>query len=160
VIGGDKVGAYLNIGGGRENSHELFSEEAVLTLNRWQHLAMTYDGQDLCVYLNGTVVGSQTIGKPRVPGTTPLSIGKRQDNYVALTGRIDEVLLYNRALSPAEIRARFEANGEPPTDNASVVGQWSFEEHSADAEIAQKALEQAGLEPAYRRRLLGDDTAQ
>ncbi|MBM3501487.1 MAG: hypothetical protein FJX74_22765, partial [Armatimonadetes bacterium] len=108
VIAGPKVGAYLNIGGGRENSHELLSDE-VLTLNRWEHLAMTYDGQDLKIYHNGELVGTLAIGRERVPGGTSLSLGKRQDNYVALTGAIDEVALYDRALSAEEVRSRFAA---------------------------------------------------
>jgi hypothetical protein len=152
VIAGPKVGAYLNIGGGRESSHELFSDD-VLTLNGWNHLAMTYDGRDLRVYHNGALVCSQEIGKERVPGTTPLSIGKRQDGYVALTGRVDEVVLFSRVLTAEEVGARFRAAGEPPANDPSAVGQWSFEENAGDREIIEKAMEQAGPEPEYRERL-------
>jgi hypothetical protein len=114
---------------------------------------MTYDGRDLRVYHNGALVCSQEIGKERVPGTTPLSIGKRQDGYVALTGRVDEVVLFSRVLTAEEVGARFRAAGEPPANDPSAVGQWSFEENAGDREIIEKAMEQAGPEPEYRERL-------
>jgi len=154
VIGGQRVGAYLNIGGGQENTHEVFSEGDVLEPNRWEHLALTYDGEVLSVYHNGALAASERIGRERVPGTTSLSIGKRQDNYVALTGTIDEVVLYNRALAPTEVQARFEAGGTPPAADASVAGQWSFEENAGAGELIERALEQAGPQDPYRVRLL------
>jgi hypothetical protein len=79
VVNRDTVGAYLNIGGGRDNTVEVFAAEPCLKLDTWQHLAMTYDGRMLSVYCDETLVASQEVGKARVPGSTRLDIGRRQD---------------------------------------------------------------------------------
>jgi len=132
-----RAGAYLNIGGGAENCCDAWSPEGSLRLNRWHHLAMTYDGSVLRFYLNGEEAASTVVNKRRVPGTTPLHIGRRQAGYAYFGGIIDEVRLYNRALSPEEVRRRYRAEGAPPakdTDRAvaeALVGHWGFDDQAA-----------------------------
>ena len=92
---------YVRIGG-RDRS---VTGSASLTLNTWNHLAATYDGTTLILYVNGNRVGSLTVRGSitvtsqalRIGGSTALS-----SRY--FSGRIDEVLIYNRALSQAEIQ--------------------------------------------------------
>ena len=152
VVAGRNAGAYLNIGGGKENCRRAFSDSAPLTLNRWHHLAMTYDGRTLAVYVDGAPAGSAVVGKPRTPGRSPLDIGMRQDGHTYFTGAIDEVRLYNRALAPAEIKALAAEPGAVGEDK-SLVGRWTFDEEPAKPP-AVKAADTAGLEPPYRERLL------
>ena len=156
VIRHDRVGAYLNIGGGRDNAHSAWGTEGALKLNRWHHLAMTYDGADLKLYLDGAPVGSAAVNKKRTPGRHPLAIGRRQDGYVYFKGAIDEARIYNRALSADEIKDHYTR----PTAAADVqprrglVGHWGFDDLPDPSDAIKKALKTAGLEPAYRRRLL------
>jgi hypothetical protein len=75
-----------------------------LPVNTWSHLAATYDGATLLLYLNGAQVGSRA-----VTGKLPTSGGALSFGGDALfgqyfTGRIDEVRIYARALSPVEIQ--------------------------------------------------------
>lgn len=159
VIDADRVGAYLNIGGGRENSHGAFSQEGLVQLDRWHHLAMTYDGADLCVYCDGEQVAREAVGKERTPGNTPVALGKRQDAYSYFRGVLDEVRVYARALSAEEVRANYEAErerGRAATEQG-VVGYWGFDELSAAQEAVRSLEARAGLEPAYRARLMGED---
>jgi hypothetical protein len=66
----------------------------------WHHLAATYDGTTIAWYGDGRVVGSAN----RVLNTRDqVQMGKRADNQNYFPGRIDEVRIYNRALSGAEI---------------------------------------------------------
>ena len=72
-------------------------------LSKWVHVAATYDGRDLLVYVNG-VVGSQ----PRAysgelnPSPMPLYIGTNKNTgtpgHQPFQGILDEVLLFSRAL--------------------------------------------------------------
>jgi len=73
--------------------------------NKWAHLAATYDGQYQSLYVNGVLVSMQ----PQT-GSIPASTGKLRIGGNAIwgeyfTGYIDEVRVYNRALSQAEIAA-------------------------------------------------------
>jgi len=158
VVSGRNVGAYLNIGGGRENCFEAWSTTGPLKLNQWQHLAMTYDGAALKVYLDGEPVGSKPIGKPRVPGGAPLAIGRRPDGYATgyFRGAVDEVRLYKRAATAVELKRHAADPEKAPGAEAGLVGRWGFDEAPAgsEPEAIAKARAAAGPQPAYRPRLL------
>lgn len=74
-----------------------------LPANTWKHLAATYDGATLKMYVDGTQVaqGAVTGGIQVTDGV--LRIGGNSVWGEYFNGRIDEVRVYNRALSQAEI---------------------------------------------------------
>jgi len=75
-----------------------------LPLNTWSHIAGTYDGTTLRVYVNGVLATSQAQTGTISASTGPLMIGgNNEGEYWA--GRIDEVRIYNRALSQSEIQS-------------------------------------------------------
>jgi len=66
----------------------------------WHHLAATYNGTTIRWYGDGRFVGSED----RVLNTNDnIQMGKRADNTNYFPGRVDEVYIYNRALSDAQI---------------------------------------------------------
>jgi len=75
-------------------------------LNTWQHFALSYDGSKLRLYINGIKVDSLDASGSLAATSEDLMIGFLDYdlgvNY-ALDGKIDEVGLWNRALSDAEI---------------------------------------------------------
>ncbi len=154
----DRAGAYLNIGGGQDNTIAAFSPPGVLTAGRWHHLAMTYDGQTLRTFADGRQVAEAVAGRPRRPGSLPLAIGRRQDAYNSFFGLIDEVRIFGRALSPAEIAAHYRAGAaDPPTppDADSLrdqVAHFGFEDASESIEVITRAMQQAGPQEPYRSR--------
>src|SRR5688572_16887742 len=75
-----------------------------LPLNTWSHLAGTYDGSTLRLYVNGALVASQPENSNIGASTGPLTIGGDDLYGQYFAGRIDEVRIYNRALSLAEIQ--------------------------------------------------------
>ena len=155
-IDGDRVGAYLNIGGGRANEHHAWSDEGALKLRTWHHAAFTYDGKDLKVYLDGTQVAAAAIGKKRKPGRGPLAIGRRQDRYIAFGGILDEARVYSRALSADELKAH-ATKPEAVAPDKTLVAHWSFDDLAKGKAAIQAITAEAGLQPPYRKRLLGDD---
>ncbi len=79
------------------------SSSSVLALNTWSHLATTYDGANLRFYINGVQAGvTATTGAINV-STGPFKIGGNSIWSEWFAGRIDEVRVYNRALSLAEV---------------------------------------------------------
>jgi len=121
--------ARLNIGGGRDNQFVAETTEGrSLKLEAWNHLAMSYDGDTLRIYLNGALTGEQKVGRKRVPGPTGLAFGRRQDNSGDghhFRGVVDEIRLYDHALTASEVRQRFSGR-EPAKDMASLVLERSF----------------------------------
>jgi hypothetical protein len=75
-----------------------------LPANVWTHLAATYDGLTERLFVNGLEVSSRAVGGVVAASVGPLSIGGNaqwlEENFAGL---IDEVRIYNRALSAAEI---------------------------------------------------------
>ncbi len=77
----------------------------VLTLNQWQHLALTYDGSVLKLYHNGTLAGSVAANGSLANANVPLHIGKvkfSSDDFY-LDGKVDEVRFWNTVRTCAEI---------------------------------------------------------
>ena len=129
LVNRSRVGAYLNIGGGKKGCRSLFSSRGLIQTHKWHHLAMTYDGKNMRLYLDGKPAGTLSVNKPRKPGRSPLCIGGRQDGYspVAFQGKIDEVYLFQRSLSSHEIQALVADPGAIASDR-SLAGYWGFDE--------------------------------
>jgi glucose/arabinose dehydrogenase/PKD repeat protein len=91
---------------------------AALALNTWSHLASTYDGATLRLYVNGTQVASKAMTGAMGATASPLRIGGNALWGEYFAGLIDEVRIYNKALTAAQIQADMNAPvSEPaPTD--------------------------------------------
>jgi hypothetical protein len=72
---------------------------APLALNLWTHVAVTFDGSRLRIYLNSVEAASRTASGSLGATNEPMDIGKW------FAGRMDEIRIYRRALSAAEIAA-------------------------------------------------------
>jgi len=76
---------------------------------QWYHLAWTYDGTDLKLYVNGveeTNVVQNTGSGSIYDSNTSFRIGGRSDGFF-MNGSADEVRIYNRALNTDEIKAMY-----------------------------------------------------
>ena len=91
--------------GGTFSPIPLYSGSGALPLNTWSHLAATYDGATLRLFVNGAQVASRAQTGPIQISTGPLSIGGDALYGQYFAGSIDEVRVYNRALGAAEIQA-------------------------------------------------------
>ena len=81
-------------------------------LNKWNHIAATYDGSMVRLYLDGMLDGSFTkSGDLSVTGG--MSIGSRNINTEYFKGGIDEVQVWNRTLSSEEIFFRKYESFDP-----------------------------------------------
>jgi hypothetical protein len=67
----------------------------------FHHVAVTYDMTNLIIYIDGAPT-SQAVSGATLTNTAPLFIGKGQGNLYWL-GAVDEVRLYGRALTAAEV---------------------------------------------------------
>ncbi len=77
---------------------------AALAVNTWTHLAVTYNGATLTLYVNGVLASSQARTGNIATSTNPLSIGGDSIYRRYFQGRIDDVRLYNVARTQAQIQ--------------------------------------------------------
>jgi hypothetical protein len=89
--------------------HSFASAPGIVAANQFQHVALTYDkGSGTgTIYLNGAVVVQQNLGVFTPQMTYNLYLGRRpltSGTAWAFSGKIDEVAIYNRALSADEIQ--------------------------------------------------------
>jgi glucose/arabinose dehydrogenase/fibronectin type 3 domain-containing protein len=80
----------------------------------WTHVAMTYDGSSLRLYVNGTLVRTTGAGGAVQTTANPLWIGGNSPYGEHFAGLIDEARVYNRALSATEIQSAMATPLVPP----------------------------------------------
>ena len=83
------------------------------TAGKWSHIAATYDGSTMCLYVNGSLVGTKSLSASINSGNYPLGIGKCFDPGNAskqLRGSMAAAHVMNRALSAEEIKARYDTD--------------------------------------------------
>ncbi len=106
---------------------------ATIPLNSWTFLICTYDGQTTRLFINGSQnITNQLTGDLRnnegaVPGTG-YSIGNGIQwpgltYYEYFNGKLDDVRVYNRALSAQDVRTLYNFAPAP-------VGWWKFDENT------------------------------
>jgi len=90
----------------RDSNTTLFAVDASQTIGRdeWVHFAGTCDGSSVKCYVNGQLDGSITVGSiTLLQDSNSLSIGDAVDVERAFFGKVDDVRLYNVALSDENI---------------------------------------------------------
>jgi formylglycine-generating enzyme required for sulfatase activity len=125
----DSYGSYQLITGSNLNDH--FHDEPLFTIQttngyrvpnpergqpvqKWIHVCGTYDGQKTKLFYGGQLVAEvQSSGDLRYD-SNPLVIGRDLFWNTSFDGKIDEVRIYNRALTAAEVSQLYsEESGEP-----------------------------------------------
>ena len=93
---------------------------AALPLNAWSHLAATYDGANLRFYVNAALVATKATSGTMPNTASPLRIGGNAIWGEYFSGLIDEVRVYNRALSASELdfdmKSAVGSSTPPPAD--------------------------------------------
>jgi hypothetical protein len=91
--------------GGEKNA----TGTAALPLNAWTHLSVTFDGSNLRLYVNAAVVQSVAVIGALTPSTGVLRIGGNSVWGEWYRGLIDDVRIYNKALTASQIQADMAA---------------------------------------------------
>ena len=78
------------------------SSTTALSTNTWYHIAATYDGTAMRIYLNGVLDCSLSVTGSAV-ANAPFSFGRTYEDLRILNGSLDEIRVWNRALTATEI---------------------------------------------------------
>ena len=109
-----------------------------IQLGQWYHAAGVFDGAHLMVYINGQLAASSSTSGRIVPSVSVLCFGRDFNEGRYFNGLIDEVSIYNRALSSNEIAAIYSTGSggkcplppiiltQPTNQTVSVGGTATF----------------------------------
>jgi hypothetical protein len=93
---------------------------AALVTNAWSHLAVTWDGSTIRLYVNGQPAGSASAPGTLSTSTGALRIGGNSIWGEWFSGQLDDVRVYDRALSQGEVQADMSTpvggTAPPPPD--------------------------------------------
>lgn len=88
---------------GEDDSNISFNTDAKVTPGRWYHCTVTYDGKNVKIYNNGTLVKTIECDSTISYSSGPLWIGAFMDGSF-FKGMMDELRIYNYALTPTEVK--------------------------------------------------------
>jgi hypothetical protein len=100
-----------------EGEYDLDSISELQT-NQWYHVVTTWDGTNESVFINGVYDSSIPAPGSLVQASAPVTIGANPGFYQFFDGKIDDVRIYDRALSSTEVTQLYAydlTNSEPPT---------------------------------------------
>jgi hypothetical protein len=77
-------------------------------VGQWYHLAIVKSGTLFTIFVDGNPIGSEISTSPISNPNAPLTIGQAE-GIGFMNGRLDEITIYNRALTQGELQAIFNA---------------------------------------------------
>jgi len=135
----------LAAGGGRLNAIATYPTDGTT----WMHVAGTYDGVTMKIYVNGVLNASKASTAPLTTNSLPFVIGATSDGLAArvFPGAIDDARIYNRALSASEVAALANAAATTHTLTASA-GAGGGISPSGAVSVADGASQAFAITPA------------
>jgi len=123
-IPSNRVQFILYIGG----THYKLHTQTALSTNKWYHVAATYDGAQMKIYLNGVLdtIRNQT---GSFVSNDDFELGRNYGNDRILNGELDEISVFKAALSEATLRSYMcKSIDASHPDYANLVGYWKLDE--------------------------------
>ncbi|WP_083996772.1 endo-beta-N-acetylglucosaminidase H [Chryseobacterium sp. BLS98] len=146
VIGievGDSNSAMLRFGDGNLANNKLqfilsfgsaqvkLNSVSALTTNTWNHVAATYDGSTMKIYING-VLDASVAASGNFTANGILYLARNYDNSRTLNGFLDEFRVWKRALTSSEILAN---NCNVPANSPNLEANWKMNEGSGNGAL-------------------------
>jgi len=139
--GGVPGSLWANLRDSSYGNHVLTTSSNAVSMNQWHFVAVSYDHSTGygSLYLDGTLVDQQLLGVFTPKTDTPLYIGHRPYDGGAFyfNGTIDEVEVFDRALSQSELNIIYNAGSAGKckpcvTPPSGMAAWWSADNHSQD----------------------------
>lgn len=99
------------------------------TAATWQHITAVYDKQDMKIYVNGVLKNSKPETRSITKVNSKLSIGAMFYGALPFKGKIDDVRIYNHALSEGDV---WRLKNKVSLNTEYLVGYWNFNNGPGD----------------------------
>ena len=101
------------------------------SLNNWHHLAATYDGTTMRLYINGSLANSMAQTGTIATNSNPLTLGNQPGTSEYFGGSVDEVRIWNVARTQAQIQNNMN-NELNPASESNLVSYYTFNQGIAN----------------------------
>jgi hypothetical protein len=78
---------------------------SALSLGQWSHVAVIFNGTQAQFYVNGTLVATRPVAASITARGNQLRIGADANTQQFYRGMIDDLRVYNRALTASEVQS-------------------------------------------------------
>ncbi len=112
----------MDAGGGNE-----------LVAGQWRHVVLVHDGAKDKIFVNGVLANQKDVVGALNHTSQPLGIGNNPidaGNY--FKGSLDDIQVYNRALSDSEVAALYAAQSAAPVITDELVANYTFDGNTND----------------------------
>lgn len=115
------------------NDVDLLSDGYSLRPNTWYHACVVCSGRNITLYLNGKAIATAVSrgANPKYWRGAPFYVGGSMTNLASFTGWIDEVQIWNKALSADEVRESMNGYADNNVPEA-LRGYFTFEDQQTD----------------------------
>ena len=96
---------------------------AAFAKGKWHHIVGIVNQKEMQLYVDGKLEVEMDYNGPMTTGGSETEIGKASDG--GFVGIIDEVMIYSKALSAAEVEQIFEAEGLPVEPTGKLATRWA-----------------------------------
>lgn len=136
VFGGTIPTIFINHGG--VNSVFDFGS-SLFTLGNWNHYAVTYDGSNILMFVNGNLVKTipAIISNPQL--NVPINIGRAAFGDEYFDGQLDEARIWNITRTAAEIQDNYQ--NELIGNEAGLVAYYNFNQGIAGGDNTSPAID-------------------
>jgi len=113
-------------------SHSIYWNDGIPMYNEWYLVALTYDGENMKLFVNGQLKNSKAVSGNLKINSRDFSIGSDNGSQKFFNGSIDDVRIYGKALSQAEIQYIFNNVGNTGNTDADGDGIQDSEDDYPD----------------------------
>ncbi|WP_428236080.1 LamG-like jellyroll fold domain-containing protein [Gracilimonas sp.] len=153
---GSSVAASFTIGD-ITNGGPRVTTNSSIPANQWTHIAATYDGTDLKIYVNGSLDATDSEDRTIDPNPQPFLIGgpnALDGNFYS--GELDDIRIWNVARTESEIADNFYK--ELMGDHEDLIAYFRFDENQVEGETAASDITYSSARRAMSGTLSGDAT--
>ncbi|MFT6948572.1 MAG: hypothetical protein ACJARP_003006, partial [Vicingaceae bacterium] len=108
------------------NLSDTLVSDSIIKIGSWSSVSVTVDEDSIKLFINGvaTLLESNSINLSAFNNSDSLLIGSNRTDY--FNGNIDEVRVYNRAITKLELKQSYDVFINPSMDG--LIGYWRFDE--------------------------------
>ncbi|MFC1755117.1 LamG-like jellyroll fold domain-containing protein, partial [Thermoproteota archaeon] len=127
----DRFRAFMRTTGGVLSLYSNATDGSTIVENQWVHVGLVWNGTTLLLYVDGVLQDSGALTGSSNFGTRNVSIGGSTEFDIAtyerwLNGSVDDLLVFNRSLSPEQILALYNNRTDLIVSNETIEGEnWS-----------------------------------